>query len=136
MDTKKMPPTWVKYKPEEIVDLVIKLAKEGNSSAKIGLILRDSYGIPDVKSITGKKISKILEENNLSPKIPNDLKYLIIRAINLRKHLKINKRDKHSTRGLQIVESRIRSLARYYKKKDKLPHDWKYVPDRAEFLIK
>ena len=136
MNTKKMPPTWVKYKPEEVVDLVVKLAKEGNTSAKIGLILRDSYGIPDVKSITGKKISKILEENNLSPKIPDDLRSLIIRAINLRKHLKRNKKDKHSTRGLQIVESRIRSLSRYYKRKNKLPQDWKYIPERAEFLIK
>ncbi len=136
MNSKKLPPTWVKYSPEEVEKIVIKLAKEGYSQAMIGTILRDSYGIPSTKAITGKKISKILEENGLLPKIPEDLKNLILRAINLRKHLQKNKKDKHSTRGLQIVESRIRSLARYYISKGKLPKDWKYVPERAEFLIK
>ena len=133
---RKLPPTWVKYKPEEIERIVVKLSKEGNSKSMVGTILRDSYGIPSVKAITGKSISKILEENKISEKIPEDLRYLIIRAINLRKHLSKNKRDKHSTRGLQIVESRIRSLARYYKSKGKLPKDWKYIPERAEFLLK
>jgi len=35
---------WVKYKPAEIEQLVIKLGKQGNSTSKAGLILRDSYG--------------------------------------------------------------------------------------------
>jgi len=31
---------WVKYKPKEIEEIVVKLDKEGNSSAKIGILLR------------------------------------------------------------------------------------------------
>ena len=127
---------WTNYSSEEVENLVIKLAKDGHSQAEIGNILRDSYGIPNVKTITGKKIGKIVFNAGLTPKVPEDLKNLILRAVNLRRHLKENKKDRHSTRGLQIVEARIRSLSRYYKSKGKLPQDWKYVPDRAEFLIK
>ena len=134
--TKKTVPNWTKYTPEEVEKLVIKLANEGHSQAQIGNILRDSYGIPSVRAITGKKIGRILFDAGLSPKVPEDLKELILKAVNLRRHLKENKKDKHSTRGLQIVEARIRALSRYYKRKGKLPQDWKYVPDRAEFLIK
>ncbi|MEM2455020.1 MAG: 30S ribosomal protein S15, partial [Candidatus Bathyarchaeia archaeon] len=47
----KRPPAWCKYTPEEVVALVVKLAKEGNSPSKIGVILRDQYGIPLIKSI-------------------------------------------------------------------------------------
>ncbi len=132
----KKAPNWTKYTPEEVEKLVIKLAKEGHTQAEIGNILRDSYGIPSVKAITGKKIGKILFDAGLASKVPEDLKNLILKAVNLRRHLKENKKDKHSTRGLQIVEARIRSLSRYYKRKGKLPQDWKYVPERAEFLIK
>ncbi len=133
---KKTTPNWTKYTPEEVEKLVIKLASEGHTQAEIGNILRDSYGIPSVKAITGKKISKIVFDAGMAPKVPEDLKNLILKAVNLRRHLKENKKDRHSTRGLQIVEARIRSLSRYYKSKGKLPADWKYVPDRAEFLIK
>ncbi len=132
----KKAPEWTKYSPEEVEKLVIKLANEGHTQAEIGNILRDSYGIPSVRAITGKKIGKILFDAGLAPKVPEDLRNLILKAVNLRRHLKENKKDKHSTRGLQIVEARIRSLSRYYKRKGKLPQDWKYVPDRAEFLIK
>ena len=51
---RKVPPSWLKYKPAEVEKLVLKLAKEEKSSAEIGIILRDTYGIPNVKSITSK----------------------------------------------------------------------------------
>ncbi len=127
--------TWVEYSSEEVEQLVVKLAKEGHSSAMIGLILRDQYGIPSVRDVTGKKISKILAEHGLTPKIPEDLFNLLKRAVNLRKHLEVHRKDKHSRRGLELIESKIRRLAKYYIRKGKLPKDWKYDPEKAKIWV-
>ncbi|MCD6575895.1 MAG: 30S ribosomal protein S15 [Nanoarchaeota archaeon] len=132
----KVAPSWVKYKAEEVEKLVIKLAKEGKSSAEIGLILRDSYGIPSVKSITGKKITKILEENQLASKVPEDLKNLMRRVIAIMKHMEKNRKDMTAKRGLQLTESKIRRLVRYYKKTKRLPKDWKYSRENINLLLK
>lgn len=129
------PPSWLKYKPEEVEKLVIKLAKEGNTPSKIGIILRDQYGIPDVKQITGKKILKILKENNLVPEIPEDLLNLMKKAVKIKKHLEIHKKDHHSKRGLIITESKIKRLVDYYKRKGILPKDWIYTPEIARILV-
>ncbi|MEO0301809.1 MAG: 30S ribosomal protein S15, partial [candidate division WOR-3 bacterium] len=40
-------------KKEDVEKLIEKLAQQRFSSAEIGMILRDQYGIPDVKAITG-----------------------------------------------------------------------------------
>lgn len=127
--------TWVEYNAEEVEQLVVKLAKEGYSSAMIGLILRDRYGIPSVRDVTGKKITKILAEHGLAPKIPEDLFNLLKRAVNLRKHLEVHRKDKHSRRGLELIESKIRRLAKYYIRKGKLPKDWKYDPEKAKIWV-
>ena len=66
-------PKWVRYKKDEVVKLVLKFANEGHASANIGLILRDQFGIPSVKIITGKTISEIMKENKIYPKYPEDL---------------------------------------------------------------
>ncbi len=126
---------WVDYTPEEVEQLVIKLAKEGHPPSKIGLILRDQYGIPSVRDITGKKITKILKEHGLAPKIPEDLFNLIKRAVNLREHLAIHKKDKHSRRGLELIECKIRRLAEYYIERGVLPKDWKYDPEKAKLWV-
>ena len=42
-------PEWIEYSTEEIEELIMKLKKEGNSTSMMGIILRDQYGIPDVK---------------------------------------------------------------------------------------
>ncbi len=128
-------PPWIKFSPEEVEKLIVKLAKEGKKPAEIGLILRDEYGIPSVKQITGKKILKILEENGLAPKIPEDLYNLIIKALKLRKHLEKHKKDFHNKRALQLVESKIRRLVDYYKSKGKLPVDWRYDPEKIRILV-
>jgi len=133
---RKAPPTWLRYKPLEVERLVVKLFKEGNPPSKIGLILRDRYGIPSVKQVTGKKISKILEEQKIAPEIPEDLLNLIRRAVNLREHLKMHKKDKHGQRGLILIESKIRRLADYYKEEGKLPKDWNYDPEKAKLLVR
>lgn len=128
-------PKWIKKKPKEIITLVEKLAKQDLSSSQIGLILRDSYGVPSVKLITGKSITEILKDAKLLGKIPEDLKNLIKRAITIRKHLKLNRKDNFSTRGLQLTEAKVRRLQKYYKREGILSADWNYNPDSAELLV-
>lgn len=125
---------WVKYKPAEVEQLVVKLAKQGNNANKIGVILRDSYGIGDIKQITTKKVGVILKENNLAPEFPEDLASLIRRSIQVKKHLGTNKKDKVSARGLQLINSKIRRLEKYYKGAGVLSSD--YSRKRAELSIR
>jgi small subunit ribosomal protein S15 len=127
--------SWVRYKKKEVESLVIKFAKEGKNPAQIGAILRDQYGVPDVKTITNKKITKILKENNLDKELPYDLLDLMKRAAKVYKHLETHKKDKHSKRGLKLIESKILRLAKYYKRKKVLPKDWRYSPERAKLII-
>ena len=126
---------WVIYNKEEIERIIIKLAKDKLQTAKIGLVLRDQYGVPSVKTVAGKTISKILKENDLTPKLPEDLFNLLKRAVNLRNHLERNKRDKHSKRGLELLESKVRRLGKYYVKTRKLPEGWKYDPEQAKLIV-
>jgi len=130
----KIPPRWVRYKKEEVEKLVVKLGRKKNS-AMIGTILRDQFGIPDVKTITEKSITQILKENELYPSIPEDMLNLLRKAVNLRKHLEVNKPDKHSKRGLELLESKIRRLGKYYMRKGILPQDWRYDPEKAKLLV-
>ena len=130
----KRPPTWCKYKPEEVEAMVIRLAKEGHPPSKIGTILRDQHGIPLTKTVTGKTITGILKEAGLAPSLPEDFETLLKKATHLRVHLEKNKKDLHNKRALQIVEARIHKLTRYYKSKGLLPPDWKYEP-KATSLI-
>ncbi len=126
---------WVRYSAKEVESLVLKLAKSGNSTSKIGLILRDVYGIPSVSLITKKKISKILKDNNLLPELPDDLKNLIKKEINLIKHFESNKKDVSAKRGLILTESKIKRLSKYYKSTGKLPADWVYDRNKIKLLI-
>ncbi|MBT4352584.1 30S ribosomal protein S15 [archaeon] len=127
--------TWIRYKPKEIELLIIKLAKEEYAPSEIGLILRDKYGIPDVKALTKKSISDILAIKDLLPKVPENLTNLIRKAIDLRKHLETNNSDIIGKRGLILTESKIRRLAKYCIRTNKLPADWKYDPKKASLLI-
>jgi small subunit ribosomal protein S15 len=131
----KKVPKWLKYKKEDVINLVVDLAKQRYSSAMIGTILRDSYGIPDVKVITGKTISQIMKENNLYPSLPEDLMNLLRKAVNVYEHLRKNKKDKNSLRNLQNLESKIRRLVKYYKKVKVLPKDWTYSPEEAKLIV-
>ncbi len=127
-------PEWAEREEGEVEDLVVKLAKQGYTASEIGVQLRDQYGIPDVQMATGKSVTDIMENNDLSPEIPEDLMALLEKAVNLHKHLDRNPKDKSNKRGLQLVESKIRRLVKYYKEKGKLPEDWNYSIDKAEML--
>ncbi|MGC8850461.1 MAG: 30S ribosomal protein S15 [Candidatus Bathyarchaeia archaeon] len=122
----KRPPSWCKYTPEEVENLVVRLAKEGTPPSMIGGILRDQYGIPLVKPITGKKVGRILEEAGLKPPLPEDLQRLMIKAERLKRHLEKNRKDYHNKRSLALIESKIHNLSKYYKRAGVLPQDWRY----------
>ena len=56
-------PVWLKYTPEEVKAIILKLANKDMTAEKIGLTLRDQYGIPKVK-LYGFKIKEVLEEKD------------------------------------------------------------------------
>ena len=133
--SKKTNKVWVRYKDREIELLIVKLAKEGKTSSQIGLYLRDAYGIPDVKQVTKKSITKILADKKLLGEIPEDLMALMKKSIALRKHLDSNKPDKTAKRGLQLTDSKIKRLVKFYKRNGKLAEAWKYEPDKVRMYI-
>jgi len=47
------PPSWLKTTPDQVVDQICKLAKKGATPSQIGVILRDSHGIAQVRVVTG-----------------------------------------------------------------------------------
>jgi len=129
-------PEWIAYSNEEIEDLILKFTKEGKSTSEIGIILRDQYGVPSVRAVTGEKITAVLKRNEQAQEYPEDIMNLIQRAVNIRDHLKENPKDLHTKRGLSIIEARIRRLGAYYVKKDQLPEGWRYDPQEAALLVK
>jgi|TARA_B100002003_G_C13985765_1_gene476528 small subunit ribosomal protein S15 len=133
---KKAAPIWLRYKPKEIELLITKLAKDGKSASEIGLVLRDSYGIPSVKVVCKKTITEITKENKLLPDFPDDLTALIRRSVLIRKHLEENHKDQDGKRGLTLTESKIKRLVKYYKRTGKVSSDWKFDPERAGFFMK
>jgi len=127
-------PNWIQYTPEEVEQLAVELARRGFKPSQIGIILRDQYGIPLVKPITGKKLTRILEERGVKQELPEDLLNLVRRALRIRKHLEEHPKDSASRRGLQLVESKIHRLVKYYKRVGKLPRDFVYNPQELSHL--
>ncbi|KAJ3326917.1 ribosomal 40S subunit protein S13 [Blyttiomyces sp. JEL0837] len=132
---RRTPASWLKTTNEEVVDTICKLAKKGLTPSQIGVILRDSHGIAQVRFVTGNKILRILKANGLAPEIPEDLYHLIKKAVAVRKHLERNRKDADSKFRLILIESRIHRLARYYKTAGQIPSNWKYEAATASTLV-
>ncbi|MFX1237330.1 MAG: 30S ribosomal protein S15 [Promethearchaeota archaeon] len=128
-------PAWVERSAKDVEEDVVKLAKKGYSKSMIGTILRDSYGVPLVKVITGKKLSAILDENGIEYALPEDLTNLVKKALVIRKHLENNHKDLEGKKGLQRTESKIYRLIKYYKKSKLLTQDFKYDPEKIRTLV-
>ncbi len=128
-------PVWVELSPEEVENEVVKLAKKGHSKSMIGTIMRDARGVPLVKVVSGKKVSQILEENDIKGPLPEELANLVKKALNIRKHLETNHKDLESKKGLNRCESKIYRLIKYYKKKKVLADDFKYDPEKIRTLV-
>ena len=132
---RKKHPDWSSLNPREVESHVIELAKSGKSTSEIGMILRDQYAVPDVKIATGKSILQILESNNIKTEIPEDLRNLIKTALQIKKHMDENRKDLINKRNLQLTESKIRRLTKYYHGQKRLPEGWKYSPEKAKLMF-
>jgi small subunit ribosomal protein S15 len=132
---KKTIPSWARYGAKEAEMLVLKLNKEGQVPSQIGLHLRDVYGIPDVKVLCKKSITQILADKKALNPMPEDLMALIKKLTMIKKHLEENKQDKVALRGMQITESKIQSLIKYYKRSKRLAPDWKYDVNKAKLYV-
>lgn len=132
----KANPEWVAMETPDIEATVVRLHQEGLSAASIGTRLRDAYGVPNVHLATGKSVNQILAAKNLKPALPEDLASLIKRAASLQVHLQDHAKDLSNKRGLQLIESRIRRLSKYYKREGILPADWDYSAKLAELQVK
>ncbi len=125
---------WVVYDKEEVEELVKKLSKDSKTDAEIGIILRDQYGIPDVRAL-GLRVSRITS-GTVNKTVPDDMYSLIERAVNLHAHLNQNHGDAKAIHGLELLESKIRRLGKYYSRKGKLQKNWKYTIEQARLLVK
>ena len=121
---------------EELEEQVVSLANAGHSSSKIGLILRDEFGVKNFTESTGKKIQDVLKENKLIGEMPEDLLNLIRRSVMLSNHMNKNKKDYSAKRGYELTVAKIRRLTKYYSKKNKIPQGWVYTPEQAALLVK
>ena len=78
---RRAPPHWLKTTPEDVVEHIVKLARKGLTPSQIGVVLRDSHGIPQVRFVTGNKILRILKTEGAyyivmdpaSPQITSDM---------------------------------------------------------------
>lgn len=119
-------PSDLKTSTKDVEELIVKYAKQGFTESQIGVILRDSYGIAQVRFLSGQKIQRILKKKGLASKIPEDLYHLIKKALSIRKHLEKNRNDQDAKYRLTIKESRIHRITRYYRKAGKVPANFKY----------
>jgi len=127
--------SWLRYKGKEVEILVTKLFKEGYKPSQIGIHLRDAYGIPDVRAVTEKKLTQILSEKGLLNKFTEDILALMKRRVDISKHMLTNKKDMSAVRGLEITDSKIRRLVKYYKAKGKISEEWNYNPDEIKLYL-
>jgi small subunit ribosomal protein S15 len=131
----KQKPSWVNYEKEEVEKLIIKLGHEGRTKSQIGLLMRDQYGIPDTKAF-GMSVGRVLKKANADREMPEDLYNLMKKAVTMFNHLEKSKKDKKGVHTLQLIESRVRKLGRYYSSVGKLPKDWKYDINKAKLIVK
>ena len=103
-------PAWLKYTKEEIKAIILKLSNKELTAEKIGLILRDQYGIPNVK-LYNLKIKEIMGDKFSEPSIIN----LEKRMKRIIKHFSNNKQDKKAGRSIIIVKSKLKKKRDYQK---------------------
>ncbi|CAD5229201.1 unnamed protein product [Bursaphelenchus okinawaensis] len=128
-------PGWLKLNSTDVEEHIERLARKGLRPSQIGVILRDSHGVAQVRRVSGNKIVRILKKKGMAPEIPEDLYHLIKKAVNIRKHLERCRKDVDSKYRLILVESRIHRLGRYYRTKRQLPPTWKYESATASALV-
>ncbi|MHB8361538.1 MAG: 30S ribosomal protein S15 [Thermoplasmataceae archaeon] len=115
---------WVEQSPSEITEIILNSRKENLTMSKIGIRLRDQYGIPGTKHVMGVKIGKVLRENGNYPAIPEDLNSLIKKYKRVSKHITLNRKDMSNTRGRNLIMAKMLRLVNYYKREGHLAQEW------------
>lgn len=128
-------PEWVALSAEEVATQAVQLSKGGRSAAQVGLALRDGLGVPSVRAITGKRLAQTLAASGVRPEVPDDLQALLKRVVHLQHHLDTHPNDLANRRGLNLMESRIRRLARYYRQRRRIPESWRYSAAGAALQV-
>ena len=106
-------PLWLKMSETELKKIIAELSKD-NKPAKIGLILRDQYGVPTTK-VYGKKLKEYLKEQGIETN--EELENAEKKMVKIKEHLKINVTDKKAKHKLQKAQSRFNVLRKFYSKK-------------------
>lgn len=104
-------PAWLKMSEDELKSIILKLS-EKYQVAKIGLILRDQYGVPTAK-VYGKKLKAYLEELGINSNA--EYENAVKKVESLKEHLKNNITDKHAKHKLQKVQSHLNKVRKYFK---------------------
>lgn len=128
-------PSWSESDKGTVEELILKYANDGYSSAKIGSLLRDIHAVPDVRLVMGERISQTLSRNNLDSTYPEDMMNLMRKALSLIDHLSSNKKDLHNRRQLELCESRLRRLAKYYVRTGRISSTWTYKRDQLRLMV-
>lgn len=105
-------PIWLKYTKEEVEAIVLKLSDQGLTAEKIGLKLRDQYGIPKVK-LYDIKIKQVLKDKFEEPTKLN-LKVKLQKIID---HFKKNKQDKRAGYSLIKTKAKLKKINEYLEEK-------------------
>jgi small subunit ribosomal protein S15 len=116
---------------EEVEEKVLELARAGHSPAKIGLLMRDQHGIPNLRLVTGARLTKHLASKGVKHELPEDLAALLRRAVKLNTIVKAHPKDHYNKRRFQLLESKIRRLEKYYRRGGRLPKGWRYSLESA-----
>merc|ERR1711998_332935 len=127
-------PEWSKS-ASEIEKQIVAFAKKGLTTSQIGVELRDRFGVPQYRYLTGDTITRVLKLHGFNRSLPESLYFLIKKAVNIRKHLSRNRKDNDAKFRLILTESRIYRTARYFKLSKKLPPTWRYESASAATLI-
>ena len=110
----KKVPSWAPFKEKDVEKLIVKYAKAGKSSSEIGLLLRDAYGINSVKALTGKKVTAVLEENNLTKELQQAKGLTLVNysGLNVKAQQDLKRRLKDAGSRMLVVKNTRSYLSR------------------------
>jgi small subunit ribosomal protein S15 len=129
-------PEWTAMKKADMGEAILKMAREGVPPARIGLVMRDQHGIPNLRAQLGMTLKEFLKKEKVAAEYPEDLLNLIRKAVRMSGHIKASKNDVHNQVKLVHVESKIQRLVKYYSSRGMLPTGWRYDREKASLLVK
>merc|ERR1712110_939520 len=132
--TRRPPPAGPRPPPTRSASTSASLPRRGSLPPRLASSFVIPTGSPRCKPSPAPRCCASSRPTG-SPEIPEDLYYLIKKAVQVRKHLERNRQDKDAKFRLILVEARIHRVSRYYKEACKLPASWKYESATAAALV-